>query len=123
MRTKLAIASFLTVGLLWVAPAGAQSHGKPITLTGVIVDTACYIGHNTMGPDHAKCAAMCARAGIPLAVLEPKSGSLYLPLGLDHKSPNDRLLPFVEKTVRIKGTVIEKGGIRGLVIQEISAAK
>lgn len=114
----------LLAGLLpGMATFGSQGSGKPATIAGEIVDTACYLGHNTKGPGHAKCATMCAKAGIPLALLESTTGLLYLPVSLDHENPNEKLLPFVEKRVKVTGVVMEKGGMRGIVIREISEAK
>lgn len=100
-----------------------QAKGKSVTISGEIVDTACYIGHDSKGAAHAKCAAMCAKAGIPLALLDSQNGLLYLPVSLDHKNPNERLLPFVEKKVQVTGTVIEKAGMRGIVIRQITEAR
>ncbi len=100
-----------------------QAKGKSVTISGEIVDTACYIGHDSKGAGHAKCAAMCAKAGIPLALLDSQSGLLYLPVSLDHKNPNEKLLPFVEKKVQVAGTVVEKAGMRGIVIRQITEAR
>lgn len=121
---KTVFVRLLLAGLLpGITTRGSQGSGKPATITGQVVDTACYLGHDTKGPGHAKCATLCAKAGIPLALLDSASGLLYLPVSLDHKNPNERLLPFVEKRVRVTGVVIEKGGMRGIVIREISEAK
>lgn len=121
---KTVFVRLLLAGLLpGITTLGSQGSGKPATITGQVVDTACYLGHDTKGPGHAKCATLCAKAGIPLALLDSASGLLYLPVSLDHKNPNERLLPFVEKRVRVTGVVIEKGGMRGIVIREISEAK
>jgi hypothetical protein len=101
----------------------SQGGRREANITGEVVDTACYLGHETKGAGHAKCAALCARAGVPLAILESKSGLLYLPVSLDHKNPNEKLLPFVEKRVKVTGVVLEKGGMRGVVIRELSESK
>ncbi len=100
-------------------PAG----GKPIALTGTVVDTGCYFGHGGSGEKHLVCATACAQAGVPLAILEDKTGALYLPVASDHKNPNTRLMPFVEKRVRIDGALILKGGMKGVVIKTVAAAQ
>lgn len=122
MRAFLRL-SILASLICYATTLAAQQRGKSATIIGDVVDTACYLGHNMKGPDHAKCATMCAKNGIPLAVLEAQTGLLYLPVALDHKNPNEKLLPFVEKRVRVTGAVIEKGGLRGIVIREISEAR
>lgn len=95
---------------------------KPITVIGTVVDTGCYVVHDGIGPDHEECAKECARKGIPLAILDG-SGKLYLPLGVDHTNPNTQLMPFIEKKVKVTGTEVVRGGLSGIVIKTIEAAK
>lgn len=95
---------------------------KPITVIGTVVDTGCYLVHDGIGADHEQCAKECARKGIPLAILDEK-GKIYLPLGVDHENPNTRLMPFVEKKVKVTGTSVERGGLSGITIKTIEALK
>ncbi|MBL8228476.1 MAG: hypothetical protein JNL98_08365 [Bryobacterales bacterium] len=113
MRTLLGI---LMASLLF----GAET--KPVTLTGVIIDTGCYLSHDTKGPKHVTCATTCAKAGVPLAILEEHSGTVYLPIAVDHKNQNPKLMPFIEKKVKVTGTLFEKGGVKGIYVKTISAA-
>ena len=97
---------------------------KKTTLVGHIVGTACYMGHESKGEDHLTCATECAKAGIPLAILESGSGKLYLPLATDHhSSANKQLMPYIEKDVRVIGTVIEKGEMKAIMIEKIEGAE
>ncbi|MCL6506743.1 MAG: hypothetical protein K6T59_06940 [Bryobacteraceae bacterium] len=123
MKTYLACLAVLGLLAGGAVRLLGQARGKSVTISGEIVDTACYIGHDSKGAAHAKCATMCAKAGIPLALLDSRSGLLYLPVSLDHKNPNERLLPFVEKKVQVTGTVLEKAGMRGIVIRQIAEAR
>ena len=107
---------------LTVATALAADPGKPAVITGEVVDTACWIGHNAKEPDHIKCAAMCARNGIPLAILDVDSDMLYLPIATDHKNPNTKLMDFIGSKARVAGNVIQKSGIKGIVIEKIERA-
>jgi hypothetical protein len=95
---------------------------KPITVIGTVVDTGCYIVHDGIGADHAECAMECAKKGIPLAILD-QTGKLYLPLGVDHENQNTRLMPFVEKKVKVIGTQVDRGGLSGISIKTIEAVK
>ncbi len=49
---------------------------KKTTLVGHIVGTACYMGHESKGEDHLACATECAKAGIPLAIVDSGTGKL-----------------------------------------------
>lgn len=109
------------LGLLFTTALFAANE-RPITLTGVVIDTGCYLSHDTKGAKHVNCATACARAGVPLAILEEASGSVYLPIAVDHKNQNTKLLPFIEKKVSITGTLYEKGGIKGIYVKTIAAA-
>ena len=106
----------LVAAVLYIQAAGA---GKPLTITGRVVDTTCYIAHDGIGPDHLKCAVMCARAGIPLAILDQQADQLYLPLSPDHQNPNAKLMDYVESNVRVTGKLIEKSGVKGIIIEKI----
>ena len=117
----------LKIGLLTCAVAlGLFAHeelkGKAVSFKGTVVDTGCYFAHEGMEKGHTACATMCAKAGIPLAVVD-ESGKLYLVLGNDHKNPNTRLMPFIEKKVKVTGTLVDKGGMSGLAIKTIEAAE
>ena len=87
----LSAASLACAGLLF---AHEGHNGKPITVTGLVVDTGCYLHHDSKGAEHMDCAKMCAKAGVPLAILDDK-GKLYLPIAADHKNQNGKLMPFI----------------------------
>src|SRR5215470_19767385 len=99
---------FLAACLLTVA-----AYGSDVTITGTVVDTGCYLSHDTKGEKHIKCATTCANAGVPLAILDESSGTVYLPVAMDHKNQNAKLMPFIEKKVKVSGTLVEKGGVKG----------
>ncbi len=115
---RLLVAAILTAAAMADEPAKA----KRMTLTGLVVDTGCYLSHDTKGEKHIKCATACAKAGVPLAILEEGSGTLYLPIAQDHKNQNLKLLPFIEKKVLVTGVVMEKNGLKGIVLRSVEAA-
>jgi len=96
--------------------------GKKAVILGQVVDTACYLGHDSKGEKHADCATTCAKEGIPLAILEAKTGIVYLPVALNHKNANPQLMPFIEKRVKVSGVVLVKGGLRSIIIDKVEAA-
>lgn len=98
-------------------------HGKEMTMTSLVVDTGCYLSHDSKGEKHRTCATTCAKAGVPLALLDEASGTLYILVASDHQNPNTKLLPFIEKRVKVTGTLVEKGGVKGFAIKSVEAAK
>ncbi len=69
---------------------------KKTTVVGHIVGTACYMGHESKGEEHLACATECAKTGIPLAILESRTGKLYLPLAT--AVPTNNSCPTSKKT-------------------------
>ena len=112
MKTRIATA---VLALAAFGLAHDDDKGKPVTVTGTVIDTGCYMSHDALGEKHTDCAAMCAKNGVPLAIVDA-AGKLYMPVAADHKNPNAKLMPFVEKKVKITGTLLEKGGLTGLTI-------
>ncbi len=120
---KSAILMLIAGAALAIAQHDHASHGKEITMTSLVVDTGCYMAHDSKGDKHVGCATACAKAGVPLALLDEASGTLYIPVATDHKNQNDKLMPFIEKKVKVTGTLVEKGGVKGFALKTIEAAK
>ena len=117
-------ALLLNLLLTSIALGHEPKPAKKTTVVGHIVGTACYFGHESKGEEHLACATECAEAGIPLAILESGSGKLYLPLATDHhSSANKQLMPYIEKDVRVIGTVVEKGEMKAIMIEKIEGAE
>jgi hypothetical protein len=115
--------SVVLSGLLAAALVAHEDHkGKQVTITGTVVDTGCYMSHDAIGEKHTECATTCAKAGVPLAIVDA-AGKLYLPIAADHKNQNAKLMPFIEKKVKVTGTALEKGGLTGIAIKTVEAAQ
>lgn len=115
--------TLLAFATLAIAQHDHGDKGKEMTMTGLVVDTGCYMSHDSKGEKHIGCANACAKAGVPLALLDEASGTLYIPVASDHKNQNAKLMPFIEKKVTVTGTLIEKGGVKGFAIKTVVAAK
>lgn len=102
--------------------ASVTAFAADTTITGLVVDTGCYLSHDTKGPQHIKCATMCANNGVPLAILDD-AGKVYLPIAVDHKNQNAKLMPFIEKKVTVTGALMNKGGVNGIAIKSVVAAQ
>jgi hypothetical protein len=96
---------------------------KEMTISGEVVDVACYLAGDAKGPGHVACATACAKAGGALGILTA-DGKLYVSLLPDDhkKSPNHLLMDFIGKNVEAKGYVRVKGGVNGLMIRSVAEA-
>ncbi|HYL83784.1 MAG TPA: hypothetical protein VE263_06095 [Candidatus Angelobacter sp.] len=84
-------------------PAPAQDP-ESVTVTGKVVDAACYMLHvaAAMSVSHMECGAACLARGVPLAIATD-AGALYFPA-----DGNQRLKSLLNARVRASGTVVEK---------------
>jgi hypothetical protein len=94
--------------------AGAQE----ILVTGEVLDMTCYIASNLSGPDHAECARICIRNGLP-AGIKAQDGKVYLLTGEPGHSVNTELADYAAKIVTIKGRQTVRDGFAQLQVEEI----
>ncbi|HEY4284972.1 MAG TPA: hypothetical protein VGM62_18055 [Chthoniobacterales bacterium] len=84
------------------------SEGAPVTITGEVLDMACYIASNLSGPEHADCARTCIKNGLPVGIRAP-DGKAYLLVGTNEPL-NAQLADYAAKTVTVRGIVRRRDG-------------
>lgn len=97
--------------------------GKEVTLTGELVDLACYMGHEGKGSKHAACGKMCVQGGAPMGLLTT-DGKTYL-LVEDHstpkaKKPYKQAQELIAETVTVKGDLYDRGGLKAVMVESVS---
>ncbi len=110
------------------APAAVPAKGERVlgtvmTITGEVMDPACYLeaGLKSIGPGHFQCAVDCARSGQTLAIYDRENDRIYFIAGeLPGKNPNDPVLPYIHKRVDVHGTVYFRSGVYGIVILSVA---
>ena len=103
-------------------PKAESREGEPVTITGRVVDVSCLLALGASGAEHKQCAAACARAGVPLAILGT-DGTLYMPVSTKPSdAQNPRLVPFAESPVKVTGTHRLRAGMHTIEIKTIEAA-
>ncbi len=118
----LTAASISAFSLLTASAAPAAEKAGPAgSVTGEVIDSACYIKSGAKGEGHAKCAQSCAESGIPLAILEDGTNKVvWVASKADMETPNDKLKPYAGKKVTVKGTWAERGGAKLLVVESVT---
>jgi len=117
------LARTLAVCLLLVAALAVGSDaGKPISVKGYVLDSACAFTKNLDKPISRECAVACAKAGSPLVILSD-DGTIYWPIAdtTPSSGQNEKLLPFAGKKVTASGKLFQRGGSSALVIEKIEA--
>jgi hypothetical protein len=112
---KLMATVALVLGLTAVA-AGPARGQEEVTVTGEIVDLACYLSAGKKGPEHRSCAQMCAKGGVPMGVLT-EAGELYLLID-DHanKKPYDAAKKLAGSQAEISGKKFLKHGMASIMV-------
>ena len=100
-----------------------HEHGKgmqEITIKGELVDSLCYVGMAAKGAGHKQCAIDCAKAGIPISILEDGTGKLYTVLPKKDKTGYpESVINKMGETVTLKGDLYENGGNRYVTVESV----
>ncbi|MBZ5656540.1 MAG: hypothetical protein LAO56_14835 [Acidobacteriia bacterium] len=112
----------LPSALVIAALAAGADAGKPVTVKGYVLDSACAFTKSLKKPISTQCAVACAKAGSPLVILTD-SGTVYWPIAdtTPSSGQNEKLLPFAGQKVTASGKVFQRGGSSALVIEKIEA--
>jgi hypothetical protein len=96
--------------------------GKDVTVTGEIVDLACYMGHEAMGAKHGKCAKQCIKGGSPMG-LKAENGEVWLLIN-DHESEKafTAAKDLAGDKATVTGHTTKKGGLQGLIVEKAEKA-
>jgi len=109
--------------LLLLGTSLATAAGGSVSVTGEVVDSACWIKSGAKGESHRTCAQKCADAGIPLALVEDKTNRLVWLFSVDDmETPTAQLRPHAGRRVTVQGTWAERGGAKILLVEKIAPA-
>ena len=116
----------LTMAGMFVFSGSAFSHegmesGHDVTVKGEIVDSLCYLGMGAKGPSHKKCGMDCAKAGIPVSIVEEGSGKMYVLMsGKDMTGLPASITNKMGETVTISGDLYSNGGSQFIAVESVS---
>jgi hypothetical protein len=108
----------LALSLAAIAAAGTS--GKPVTVKGYVLDSACAFTKNLDKPISTDCARACAKAGSPLVILADDS-TVYWPIAdtTPATGQNEKLIKFAGQKVTATGNLFQRGGSSALVVEKI----
>ncbi len=117
--------SLFGAAAVWAADTKGKPEAAPkaeAKLVGEVVCLSCYVDHEAKGTEHAACAAACAKRGVPMGVLEEKTGSVFMVVK-GHTGANEALQPFAGKKVALSGRWMERGGSKIFNLDTVAEAK
>jgi hypothetical protein len=128
MKRITAVAFCLAVAVYAFPALAHEDHRTPVakavskSITGEVVDTGCYLGHAARGEKHVSCATKCVNQGMPMGLLT-SDGTLYLlTLNHDDADPYNSLKGMAGKTVSVTGTIMSRGGMKGIDVGAVRLA-
>lgn len=120
---KPILSAVVVLGVLAGQSLAAGPMPAKSSITGEVVDVSCYIKMGAKGDGHKDCAQACAKAGVPMGILDAK-GNLYVALSdKDAESGNTKLMGHEARKVTVTGKVFSKGGVRVVSVESVEAAK
>lgn len=109
------VLSLATCGVTLAAEGAAEK-----SITGNLRDGYCNTLMDAQGPSHKKCAISCAKAGIPVVMIEKGTNKSYILLPPKDDSPlPSTVIDKMEDEVTVTGKVYEKNGSNFLQVESV----
>ena len=112
--TLLAFAAIALASLI----LRSEEKAADVSLRGTVVDMHCYVTHGIHDADHTACANACIARGVPAGFLAD-DGTLYVLFGEKPFSVKDQVKDLADVPVRLTGTPVVRGGVKGIQIKAI----
>ncbi len=109
----------LLVGCFTLLSLSSFSQNKSMTVTGEVVDMACYMAKDAHGAGHKDCAAVCIKGGSPMGVLTSEGKVYLLVENHDKQDAYSNAKKHAGEQVTVTGTLSEKSGVQGLIVSEV----
>jgi hypothetical protein len=117
MKTLLVALAFVPALVIGGPACAADS------VTGEVVDLACYMGHDNpekmRGPGHRKCADTCLKKGLPIGLVTADKQVFVVLEDHDNPKPYADLKLKAAETVTVEGKKVNVGGSQGIVIESL----
>lgn len=116
----LALASLISF-LLPMSLASRAAAQEAVTVSGEVVDLACYLSKGSKGKRHKQCAVLCAKKGLPIGVLTD-AGDVYLLIeDHDDPAPYEAAKELAGERATVSGKKFTKGGVQSVLVAETKA--
>ena len=117
--TVLLISGLMLSAALPVWAHEGHAEGGTQTLTGEVIDVACYLGHGATGAKHADCGSKCVLGGLPVAI--KLGNTIYFAVSKEHQAMNKDLGPLVGHQVQVTGDVSERDEEHLIAISQVKS--
>jgi len=109
----------LAIFLCAAFPASFGQEKKTTTITGEVLDMACYSASGASGEGHKSCAASCIKGGAPMGLLT-SDGKVYLIVeNHDKKDAYAEAQKHAGEKITAIGTLSDRGGLQAIIVDEV----
>ena len=116
LRTKI---SLLAIVFCAASLTSFGQDKKPATITGEVLDMACYSASGASGEAHKSCAAACIKDGSPMGILT-SDGKVYLIVeNHDKKDAYAEAKKHPGEQITATGTLSDRGGVSTIIVTEV----
>lgn len=125
LRGMIVATLFMSPAAVWAQEEHGHDHAhamgvQEVTIKGELVDSLCYVAMAAKGTGHKQCAIACAKAGIPISIVEDGTGKLYTVLPKDDKTGYpENVINRLGDPVTLKGDLYESGGNRYVTVESV----
>ncbi len=117
---KMMLIGILVSLLSGVTILSSAMAADTVTITGEVVDTYCYGLMGAKGESHRACGISCAKAGIPMGLLQDGTDKLYVLLPNKDNSPlPPEVMDKMGRKATITGKIYSTGGSQFLTVESI----
>src|SRR5690349_16392817 len=113
---KQKLASLFIVAFI---AAGAHAQQGTSTITGEVLDMACYMKSSAHGDGHKDCAAMCIKGGSPMGILTSDNKVYLLVENHDKADAYAEAKKHAGEQVTVTGTISERNGMNAIIADAV----
>jgi len=111
--------SLLAIAFCAVSLTSFGQEKKSMTISGEVLDMACYSASGASGEGHKSCAAACIKGGSPMGVLT-SDGNVYLLVeNHDKKDAYAEAQKHAGEQITATGTFSDRGGLKALIVDDV----
>jgi hypothetical protein len=122
LHVVMEVTRWLALASLALSPALVPASGSAqdaITVSGEVVDLACYLSKGLKGRRHKQCAQLCPKKGLPIGVLTD-AGDVYLLIeDHDNTAPYEEAKGLAGERAEISGKKFVKGGVASVLVSSV----
>jgi len=109
----------LAISLCAVSLTSFGQDKKSTSLTGEVLDMACYSASGASGEGHKSCAATCIKGGSPMGLLT-SDGKVYLIVeNHDKKDAYAEAQKHAGEQITATCTLSDRGGLNAIVVDDV----